>query len=221
MLSGQKMKEGGTEGEIGARGEGNLMNERARTNYRANKDEIEEINADCTDVQTDQEWNGEGSDIIGAGCCPLLLRGGTLFFARPIKGRPLVMSECVSCVGEHAHCPPSMPVPSIHPSSRPSHRYIGPLSYRIMRGRGSRFNLSRAGKKSEDAMSDGAERSVRMPEEWEWRWGYASLYWVGAPHCTAAEAADADAGAAGGIRTRRIQPRLSLNQQHAKMNMSF
>ena len=24
-----------------------------------------------------------------------------------------------------------------------------------------------------------------MPEEWEWRWGYASLYWVGAPHCTA------------------------------------
>ena len=94
MLSGQKMKEGGTEerkeGEAGARGEGNLMNERARTNYRANKDEIEEINADCTDVQTDQEWNGEGSDIIGAGCCPLLRRGGTLFFARsPNKGAPL------------------------------------------------------------------------------------------------------------------------------------
>ena len=44
MLSGQKMKEGGTEGEIGARGEGNLMNERARTNYRANKDEIEVVN---------------------------------------------------------------------------------------------------------------------------------------------------------------------------------
>ena len=64
---------------------------------------------------------------------------------------------------------------------------------------------------------------MRMPEEWEWRWGYASLYWVGAPHCTAAEAADGrdDACAAGGIRTRRIQPRLSLNQQHAKMNMSF
>ena len=111
--------------------------------------------------------------------------------------------------------------PSIHPRARPPHRYIGPLSHRIMRDRGSRFNLSRAGKKSEDAMSDGAERSVRMPEEWEWRWGYASLYWVGAPHCTAAETVDADAGAAGGIRTRRIQPRLSLNQQHAKMNMSF
>ena len=87
VLSGQKMKEGGTEerkeGEAGARGEGNLMNERARTNYRANKDEIEEINADCTDVQTDQEWNGEGSDIIGAGCCPLLLRrGGDPFYLR-------------------------------------------------------------------------------------------------------------------------------------------
>ena len=92
MLSGQKMKEGGTEGEAGARGEGNLMNERARTNYRANKDEIEEINADCTDVQTDQEWNGEGSDIIGAGCWPAArccYGGGGPFFHSTNKGAPL------------------------------------------------------------------------------------------------------------------------------------
>ena len=69
MLSGQKIKEGGTEkrkeGEAGAGGEGYLMNERAQKNYRANKNEIEEINEDCTDVQMDQEWNGEGSDLIG------------------------------------------------------------------------------------------------------------------------------------------------------------
>ena len=63
MLSGRKMKEGGTEKR--KEGEGYIMNERAQKNYRANKNEIEEINEDCTDVQMDQEWNGEGSDIIG------------------------------------------------------------------------------------------------------------------------------------------------------------